>query len=208
MLNLDDPWKIVALVAALAVLRLIAGLTKGWSGRQMVIELLDAGLIAFVLVFLLIRPLVVQAFFIPSGSMHPTLVEGDRILVNKFIYRLNSPHPGDVIVFQAPPKASPDQKDFIKRLIGEPGDRILIRRGIGVTRNGSLLTEPYIAEVVDYDFPEDGRPFVVPKGTYFVMGDNRNDSNDSHKWGSLPADRVIGKAVVTFWPFGRIGLIH
>ena len=102
-MNLDNPWKIVALVAALLVARLLWTLWKQAPSRKTVLEFLDAGLIAFTLVFLLVRPFVVQAFYIPSGSMFPTLKEGDRILVNRFFYRFNPPERGDIIVFEPPP---------------------------------------------------------------------------------------------------------
>ncbi|MBN1460797.1 MAG: signal peptidase I [Armatimonadetes bacterium] len=187
------------------------------------LELLDSGLIAFVLVFILIRPFVVQAFYIPSESMEPTLLKHDRILVNKFIYRLNEPQRGDIIVFEAPPQAlfGSEQKDFVKRLIGLPGDGIRVRRGDGVYVNGQRLEEPAEIPRPQYDFPTDSfdrpteEPYVVPAGCYFVLGDNRNTSNDSHKWRDplsgesapwLEADRLVGKAMVIFWPPPRVRL--
>jgi signal peptidase I len=187
------------------------------------LELLDSGLIAFVLVFLLIRPFVVQAFYIPSESMVPTLVPHDRILVNKFVYRLNEPHRGDIIVFDAPKQAlyGDGRKDFVKRLIGLPGDQIRIERGDGVYINGQRLEEPAGIPRPDYDWPLDdsaapaAQPYRVPDGCYFVLGDNRNTSNDSHRWKDpdtgqdspdLDARRVLGKAMVIFWPPTRIGL--
>jgi len=176
-----------------------------------------------VLVFLLIRPLVVQAFYIPSESMVPTLVTHDRILVNKFVYRLNEPQRGDIIVFDAPPQAlyGTDRKDFVKRLIGLPGDEIRIKRDDGVYVNGMKLDEPKDIERPNYDWPMDDlaapaeHPYKVPPGCYFVLGDNRNLSNDSHKWSDpltgearpeLDMHRVLGKAMVIFWPPTRIGL--
>jgi signal peptidase I len=187
------------------------------------VELLDSGLIAFVLVFLVIRPFVVQAFFIPSESMVPTLVPHDRILVNKFVYHLNPPQRGDIIVFDAPSQAlyGNGRKDFVKRLIGLPGDEIRINRGDGVYVNGRRVEEPDGIPRPDYDWPLDdfgapaARPYRVPDGCYFVLGDNRNTSNDSHKWSDpltgearpeLEAGRVLGKAMVIFWPPARIGL--
>src|SRR3990172_7787926 len=127
-MNFDSPWKIAALILTVATARALWGVWKRAPARNFMLELLDSGLIAFALVFLIIRPAVVQAFYIPSESMLPTLRENDRILVNKFLYRLNPPQRGDVIVFNAPPWAlgsnNGEHKDYIKRLIGLAGDRI------------------------------------------------------------------------------------
>ncbi len=222
-MNLDQPWKIAAVIGLLAFLRIVWGLWRTAPGRAFMVELLDSGLIAFVLVFLLIRPFVVQAFYIPSESMVPTLVPRDRILVNKFVYRLNHPQRGDIIVFDAPPQAlsGSDRKDFVKRLIGLPGDEIRIKQNDGVYVNGMRLDEPAQIERPSYDWPVDefgmpsSQPYKVPKGCYFVLGDNRNLSNDSHRWTDpltgesrpeLDASRVLGKAMVIFWPPTRIGL--
>ena len=187
------------------------------------LELLDSGLIAFVLVFLLIRPFVVQAFFIPSESMEPTLLKQDRILVNKFVYRLNEPERGDIVVFEAPEYASygNGKKDFVKRLIGLPGDSICVKRQDGVYINGRRLDEPAGIPRPDYDWPVNefgvpvDDPYIVPEGCYFVLGDNRNTSNDSHKWSDprtgqprpeLDANLLVGKAMVIFWPPSRLRL--
>jgi len=222
-MNLDQPWKIAALIGLLAFLRIVWGFWRHAPARNFMLELLDSGLIAFVLVFLLIRPFVVQAFYIPSASMEPTLEKHDRILVNKFIYRLNQPRRGDIIVFDAPPQAlhGDGRKDFVKRLIGLPGDVIEIKRGDAVYINGRRLQEPSPIPRPDYDWPVDeyGLPtaegYRVPDGCCFVLGDNRNDSNDSHRWTDpltgqprpdLQATRVVGKAMVIFWPPLRIRL--
>src|SRR5947209_2236106 len=122
--NISIKWVLVA-VGLLLVLRM-ASRGQGNRSTESAGEFLESALIAIVLVFLVIRPFLVQAFYIPSGSMRPTLIEGDRILVNKFIYRVSSPHRGDVVVFVAPHSASPDEKDFIKRIIGLPGDKIAV----------------------------------------------------------------------------------
>jgi signal peptidase I len=221
--NLDSPWKIAAVIAVLAALRIVWALWKAAPSRRFMVELLDSGLIAFVLVFVLIRPFVVQAFFIPSGSMIPTLQPGDRILVNKFIYRLNEPKRGDIIVFNAPDWAlfGNGHKDYVKRLIGLPGDEIVIKRGEGVFVNGRHVEDSATIPLPEYNWPLDDtgvlsdQPYVVPEDCYFVLGDNRNQSNDSHQWSDqlsgeampfLPKANVLGKAMVLFWPIPRIGM--
>ena len=235
---LDNPWKIAALVAALILLRVGVGAWKKAPSRAFLAELLNSALIAFGLVFLLIRPFLLQAFFIPSGSMEPTLhhpepeiaQRGDRILVNKFIYQLTEPRRGDIVVFRAPPQAYRDHLEsmngvsdfYIKRAIGLPGDRVQVRAGEGVFINGSdkPLAEPYLAELPNYDWPVDSlgqpldTPYVVPEGSILVMGDNRNNSNDSHLWRNpltgqaepaLPIKNVLGRSLIVFWPLNRFG---
>lgn len=226
-------------------------------------------ILAIGLVFLVLRPFLVQTFFIPSASMRPTLWEGDHIAVNKWIYRMRPPERGEVIVFRAPQDAAPDEKEFIKRVVGLPGDRIEvcpgmvtvgnsnymvneIRATLGedlsamefsanptlpplrlttdaiwldgkrygpdefalaakksgqkvviqpgrILRNGETLMESALAEDPQYRMTE----VIVPPGNYFVLGDNRNQSNDSHNWGMLPSDRLIGRAEAIFWPFSH-----
>jgi signal peptidase I len=208
MFNLDSPWKIVQIVALLLAVRLVFTAWKEGPYRELVVELADSGLVAFALVFLLVRPFVIQAFYIPTGSMRPTLEEYDRILVNKFIYRLNGVRRGDVAVFRAPDSAvgPSQQKDFIKRVVGLPGETVTIRVDKGVFIDGRLLREPYISEerVPRYDWG----PTKVPPGEYLVLGDNRNNSNDSHHWGTLPRGHILGKAMAIFWPPGRMGLVR
>jgi signal peptidase I len=204
MLNMDSPWKIVIIAVVVALLRAVYTVWKDSPYRGLVLELADSLLIAFALVFFLVKPFVVAAFYIPSGSMRPTLLERDRVLVNKFIYRLTDPRRQDIIVFEAPPEASMDQKDFIKRLIGLPGEVIQVRSYDGVYVNGARLKEPYIGPLQSPNY--DYGPETVPPDHYFVMGDNRRDSNDSHRWGFLDRKRVQGKAMVIFWPPRRIGL--
>jgi signal peptidase I len=346
--NISIKWVLVA-VGILLVLRMsmARGRPAARQASDSASEFLESALIAIVLVFLVIRPCVVQAFYIPSSSMEPTLLIGDRILVNKFIYRFTKPGRGEVAVFQAPPEASrgigmslsgngrdQEQKDFIKRIIGLPGDTIevlptrvlvdgkpvvtmvshdssgfrpeltpppalnisareppqvgangevVLDRGITdglrikalpnldasvdgsslyvnghlektfdgqtvtlnnnlssyggdasvqgsavlvggdqeprlilvrgkklsvdpghVVINGKAHREGYIAEPPDYYMA----PYKVPVGKYFMMGDNRNDSNDSHQWGPLDGWRIIGRAEAIFWPLPRIRLIR
>ncbi len=124
-------------------------------------------------------------------SMRPTLQDGEYILVNKLAYKTGQPHRGDIIVFIFP--VNP-QEDLIKRVIGLPGETVSVHGGV-VSVNGVPLTEPYIASPPAYD-----GDWVVPEGELFVLGDNRNDSRDSHQWRFLPIENVIGKAVVIYWP--------
>ena len=137
--NLNILW-ILAIIAGLSVVRLAFVYSKSDTARS-VSEILESGMIAVALVFLIIRPFVLQAFFIPSPSMEPTLLgnngAGDRILVNKFDYRLRPPHHDDVVVFLAPPAAMEGDPEFIKRLIGLPGDRLQVVAGL-LTINGKL----------------------------------------------------------------------
>ncbi len=214
-LNLDQPWKIATLIGLLALLRIVWGLWRTAPARRFTVEMLDSGLIALVLVFLIIRPFVVQAFYIPSESMMPTLVPGDRILVNKFVYRLGEPRRGDIIVFDAPQQAvgSREKKDFVKRLIALPGDLVEVKRDDGVYINGRPLADAPEVVLANYDWPQAdaggarGQAYRVPEGHYFVLGDNRPYSNDSHRWGVLEAGRVLGKAMVVFWPPMRVRLV-
>lgn len=156
---------------------------------------------------LLIRVAVAEPRYIPSDSMVPTLQIGDRLVVDKLSYRFHPPHFGDIVVFDPPPQLqdmgfAKDQA-FIKRIIGEPGQTVQVRQG-KVYVNDQPLTEPYIAAPPDYILP----PVQVPTGKFFVMGDNRPNSNDSHVWGFLPAENIIGRAWLRFYPFNRLGVIE
>lgn len=162
--------------------------------------------IALVLAIVL-RLFVAEPRFIPSDSMLPTLHVGDRLVVEKVAYRLRPPQRGEIVVFEPPPQLqqygyAPD-KAFIKRVIGTPGDRVQITQG-KVLINGQSLVEPYIAEPPAYEM----RSVQVPPDQYFVMGDNRNNSNDSHVWGFLPRQQIIGRAVFCFFPFDRFGFLQ
>jgi signal peptidase I len=337
--NISVKWVLVV-AGLLLVLRMslprMRTLPRQWADSTA--EFVESALIAIVLVFLIIRPFVVQAFYIPSGSMMNTLLIEDRILVNKFLYHFRPPQRRDIVVFHAPPEVAPDEKDFIKRVIGRPGEtvqvvpdtvmvngkpavqliysdpggnflraeqhglliektdrkelqptvnregtilrvngeqgeprvvvtpsgeaeyrdgqlwvdgqqltyvgsrdmfrtendlapfgaapevegvvyysrnsdqpllivlkgrQLTVRPGF-VSVNGQPLKEPYIRQSPRYAMP----PFKVPPGRYFVMGDNRNDSNDSHAWGPLDQDRILGKAMLIFWPLTRLRVLH
>jgi signal peptidase I len=137
---------------------------------------------------------------VDGTSMEPTLQNGQFVLVNKLAYRLGSPSRGDVIVFHYP--RDPEQ-EYIKRVIGLSGDKVDIANG-QVFVNDELIQEPYIAASPKYG-PES---WYVPDGSLFVLGDNRNNSSDSHTWGSVPVEYVIGKAFVVYWPPFQWGFIQ
>lgn len=155
---------------------------------------------------LLVRAYVAEPRFIPSDSMIPTLHIRDRLVVEKISYRLHEPKAGDIIVFDPPPQLqlqgySKDQA-FIKRIIGKPGQTIEVKQG-KVYVNGQPREESYIAEAPRYTL----LPVQVPDNCFFVMGDNRNNSNDSHVWGFLPREYIIGRAWFRFYPFDRLGRV-
>lgn len=277
-------WQVLIIVAVLLGIR-FALAKRSSPFAKSVAETAESLAVAMALVFFLIRPFVVQAFYIPSASMHPTLLEQDHILVNKFVYRFKEPRLGDVVVFKSPPEARQNENDFIKRVIGVPGDTVRITPGyvmIGknqynhgylreilsepgrditvklvgdkvlvdgreVTKaevaaaagvsgekvnvvpgevyiNGKPLVEPYTAEDPDLPYPSDLTPkrwvvkekiggedvqlVKIPKGRLLVMGDNRNNSADARYWGLLDRRRMLGKAMVIFWPLGRMRIVR
>ncbi len=177
---------------------------SGW--RKLVADNTRLVAIALTLAFF-IRFFIAEPRFIPSPSMVPTLAVGDRLLVEKVSYRLHLPHAGDITVFEPPPQLQEygylASQAFIKRVIGLPGQTVQVSQG-QVIVNGQPLSEPYILAAPDYEMP----PVTVPFGSLFVMGDNRNDSNDSHVWGFLPIQNVIGRAVFRFWPLEKIGRLN
>ena len=158
-------------------------------------------LVGAVLVALLLRASLFQAFWIPSESMETTLLTNDRVLVNKVSYRLHDIHRGDVIVFARPDQEPGEIRDLIKRVIALPGEKVEARDN-AIYINEQRLDEPYLDEgIVTGDFG----PTVVPEGEVFVMGDNRGDSYDSRWFGTVSEERVVGRAFVLFWPVGRVG---
>jgi len=154
----------------------------------------------------LIRTFIAEPRLIPSESMFPTLHTGDRLVVEKISYRFHPPKIGDIVVFESPlelqRRGYAKNQAFIKRVIGEPGKEISILDG-KVYLNGKAITENYIAEPPNQPF----LPVKVPEDQFFVMGDNRNDSNDSRYWGFVPRENIIGRATFRFWPLDRTGLI-
>jgi len=218
----------------------VAPVERDLSTRTIIREYLDAFIIAGLAALFLIT-FVVRTFYIPSGSMIPTLEIHDVLLVNEFEYRFTKPKHEDIVVFDPPVQSA---NDFIKRLIGAPGDTLRVHKGI-VYRNGQALDEPYISEppmyemeIKNYGIYVDGTrldpsvanippksawsaPDRIPAGCYYMMGDNRNDSEDSHVWGfaqlggKFASGAVAGKpasftghAFVVFWPFDRIHILQ
>ena len=159
-----------------------------FSIRQILIDLVETLALAAVLFFAINA--VSARVRVDGFSMLPTLQNGEYVLVNRLAYRADLPDHGDIIVFVSPV----NEQDLIKRVIGLPGDLLHISGG-QVYLNGQALEEPYIAAAPLYD-----GEWTVPEGQLFVLGDNRNDSSDSHAWGLLPVENVIGKAVLIYWP--------
>ena len=244
------PLQLFALICIFAIVRVAisirpratAGVATPGAGtmRAVVREYLDAFIVAGLVALFLIT-FVVRTFYIPSGSMEPTLQIHDVLLVNEFEYRFFKPHHGDIVVFEPPVDST---NDFIKRLIGAPGDTLEVRNGI-VYRNGKALSEPYEAQkpnytmqIRNYNVYVDGQPLDpafanippksawtapdrIPDGYYYMCGDNRNNSEDSHIWGfaqtsgnfasgplkGKPA-HFTGHAFLLFWPLNRIRILH
>ena len=152
-----------------------------------------------------IRTFVAEARFIPSESMLPTLEIDDRLIIEKISYHFRKPKRGDVVVFSPTDalKAQNYDEAFIKRVIGTPGDVVEVKNN-NVFVNNEQLTEQYIFSPPNYNYG----PVTVPEGQYFVLGDNRNNSLDSHLWGFVPLENLIGRASVRFWPPNRLGSLY
>jgi len=177
----------------------------GWKNfLQEVLETLGLAVLLFVVINIISARVRVDGF-----SMRPTLDDGEFVLISRMAYQFGSFQRGDIIVFRPPmypdagffrrllglPNISDDYEDYIKRVVGLPGDKVRIERGI-VRINGNLVNEPYIAAPPDYS-----GEWTVPPRNLFVLGDNRNNSADSHAWGFLPEQNILGKALVVYWPF-------
>lgn len=165
-------------------------------------ELVGIVVVAFILAMIL-RTFVIEGRVIPTGSMLPTIQLKDRVMVNKFIYRFKEPERGDIVVFE-PPDIIGQHEDYIKRVIGLPGETVEVRDG-KVYIDNVPLKEDYIAAPPNYPYG----PVKVPPNCLFVMGDNRNLSFDSHLWnGWLTMDHLKGKAFLTYWPPGHLKLLE
>jgi signal peptidase I len=186
---------------------------SGKGGLNPFIELLVILAVAFGLAYV-VQGWVVKPYRIPSASMQPTLEVGDMVLVNRFVYRLHGPHRGDIVVFHPPGHgdvpirgaATEASVNFIKRIVALPDETIQITNGVvdicaAPHRGCHVLHESYIHST---NYGNYG-PYTVPKGDYFVMGDNRGNSDDSRVWGPLPRRNIIGQAFLIYWPLDRLG---
>jgi signal peptidase I len=202
----------------------MAARTKQKSAAGSLVELVTIVAVALGLA-LGIQAFLVKPFRIPSESMVPTLDIGQRVLVDRVSLRFSDPHRGDVMVFKPPrgadenvcgiepppegsacPRPTKDRSDtnFIKRVVAIGGDRLSVRRG-RVYINGKRQDEPFIRPDANCEICQLPRPITIPKGYYFMMGDNRGESADSREWGPVPKKWLIGKAFVTYWPPKKIG---
>ena len=177
----------------------------------------------------LIKTFLFQAFYIPSSSMEPTLEIDDRVLINKLSYDFHDVNRGDIVVFEAPAEARTDNiEDFVKRVIGLPGETVTMPGDGNVYVDGRLLREPYLPDGVDTcssstcpvtddasqttipgcGTPADGEDgCVVPSGTVLVLGDNRENSKDGRSFGAIDQDLIIGRVFMRIWPIGSIGFL-
>lgn len=195
--------------------------SKYWEWAKEIIETV----VTVLFLVIIIRNFLGEPRWIPSASMHPTLIEGDRLIIEKVSNYLSTPHRGDILVFYPPgEELSPSlwakftrltgffnqDTAYIKRLIGLPNETIQIKNDGKVYINGKDLKEPYIANKPQLMCSESMHcgPMKIPANSYFMMGDNRDNSQDSRFWGFLPKQRIIGKAFFRFWPLNRIGLIQ
>ena len=160
-------------------------------------DILFAFAIAIFIVIFVVQPVKVE-----GTSMQPQLVDQERIFVNRFIYRFTDVCRGDVVVFWYPRDRS---KSFIKRVLGIPGDELEIRNGT-VYINGSEIPEPYLES--DFRDHKSFHKVIIPPGQYFVLGDHRNSSNDSRSWGFVDRRLIYGKAIFSYWPVSRVGLVE
>ncbi len=152
-----------------------------------------------VVIFFLLH-ITLQSFVVVESCMEPNFYEGERLLVNKVVYHFHDPGRGDVIILHPP---FDPELVYIKRIIALPGDTVEVKDG-AVYVNGTKLDEPYIKEPPAYTFPLT----EIPEDEYFVLGDNRNNANDSHRGWTVPRENIVGKAWLSFWPLSEWGVVH
>jgi signal peptidase I len=182
---------------------------KAASRRRTVVEYAVLALVA-ISVALMVQAFLVKPYRIPSPSMEDTLLIGDRVLVDRLTWRFSEPERGDIVVFHPPSGGNV----LIKRIVGMPGDELSLRDGL-LYVNGHALDEPYIRQTADGPEPTEPflnglawgltEPYVVPQGSYFMMGDNRTNSGDSRDFGPVARDQLVGQAFAMYWPPARIG---
>jgi signal peptidase I len=165
-------------------------------GARLLREVLEVAVLTLLL-FVAVR-MFVQNYRVDGPSMQPTLHTSEYILVDKAEYYIHPPQRGDIIVFQAPPNPS---QDFVKRVIGIPGDTVTVAQDGTVTVDGTVLNEPYVA---DHDNPYDPRSWQLGSNQFFVLGDNRGDSEDSRYFGPVDRNLIIGKAALVYWPLSEL----
>ncbi len=173
-------------------------------GKSEIREYVEAFILAVILALFIIT-FIAQSFRVDGSSMEPTLHNSQRLIVDKISYRFNQPHVGDILVFRYPTDM---KRMFIKRIIGVPGDDILIKDGT-VYRNGQPLVENYINGPTHGAFTRNYGPIVVPEDSYFVLGDNRLNSDDSRypDVGFVPKENIIGRAIFIYWPLNTVGVL-
>jgi signal peptidase I len=174
--------------------------TPGTDYKSILYEWVKTILIAIVLA-LFVRTTIVGAYFVPTGSMKPTIGIGDRLIGCKFLYWFSEPERGDIVVFEPPAEAHSDVPRYVKRIVAVAGDIVKVEHGT-LYVNGEPVDEPYASRPL-YRMS----PIQVPEDSLFVLGDNRNNSADGHVWGFLPKDHIEAKIVFRFWPFTRIGML-
>lgn len=169
-------------------------------GTRLLREVLEVAILTLLL-FVVVH-LVVQNYRVDGPSMTPTLLNQEYILVDKATYALAKPHRGDVIVFAWPRDPS---QDFVKRIIGVPGDTVRVDANGQVTVDGVKINEPYVNNLLN---PYSPNTWTLGPNEYFVLGDNRGDSSDSRDWGPVPMRDIIGKATLVYWPFPEMHVLH
>lgn len=169
------------------------------KNKSTIREIAESVIVAIILAFL-IRYFLFQPFYIPSGSMEPTLKPLDRIIVSKVNYLFSEPSRGHIIVFRYPLDPS---RDFVKRVIAVGGDTVEIRDN-QLLVNGQVVPEPYLPPLKMKNYG----PIRVTEGHFFVMGDNRNHSDDSRFWGLVPRENLIGKSLLLYWPLDRVRILE
>ncbi len=175
-------------------------------GAVVILEALEPVVLAFA-IFMMVYLFLFQPHKVDGRSMYPTFHDQEYILTDKISYKRHSPERGDVIVFHAPP---PFTTDFIKRIIGLPGETVMVQGGY-VFINGARLSEMYLPSnyiTTEKSFLRDGVPYKIPDGYYIVFGDNRDFSSDSREWGPVSEKSIVGKAWVRYWPISRLGTIQ